>query len=279
MPEPLKANEWVYVDRKVRPADYSMPQMSAAPDHYTMSFIVSGDRKWFSYERIKIAHSGDVGISESGIYHRNCAMSDKQYDRYIIKFRLEVLKPLIDIMGQPAFDALCADYLHFTDEVRDRVHEMFEEMKVEYEKNSPFSQLILQGMLQRLFLFVYENHLPSSSTEPSMEKFDSRIYNALLYIEQNLEYDPSVEDTAKAVYLSPSHFSRLFRSIIGCTYTEYLTSVKLQRSRLLLENSEDSISKIADKCGFKSANYLSTVFHKAYGCSPKDFRKNGGKLC
>ena len=76
MPIPLSSNEIIHVDHKIKEASYSMPHMQAASDHYMLGYLVSGDRKWFSYENIKIAHSGDVGISKPNVYHRNCAMSD-----------------------------------------------------------------------------------------------------------------------------------------------------------------------------------------------------------
>ena len=77
MPIPLSSNEIIHVDHKIKEASYSMPHMQAASDHYMLGYLVSGDRKWFSYENIKIAHSGDVGISKPNVYHRNCAFVNK----------------------------------------------------------------------------------------------------------------------------------------------------------------------------------------------------------
>ena len=134
-----------------------MPHMQAASDHYMLGYLVSGDRKWFSYENIKIAHSGDVGISKPNVYHRNCAMSDIPYERYIIKFRLEALQPAINLVGQSEFDILCTDYLHFLPESQIKIKSQFEEMYQEYNNNTPYSQLILTGSYINYFLQYIRN--------------------------------------------------------------------------------------------------------------------------
>ena len=51
MPIPLSSNEIIHVDHKIKEASYSMPHMQAASDHYMLGYLVSGDRKWFSYEQ------------------------------------------------------------------------------------------------------------------------------------------------------------------------------------------------------------------------------------
>lgn len=100
-------------------------------------------------------------------------------------------------------------------------------MLAEYTKNSPYSQLILQGMVYKLFFYMYENHIPSENDEHTLyiKRFDKRIHDALIYIDSNLEHGSAIEEVASYVSLSPSHFSRLFKSVTGSSYTDYLTPV------------------------------------------------------
>lgn len=275
MPFPLKSDESIYVEHKIKDGSYSMPTMQAATDHYTMGYLVKGDRKWLSYERIGIAHSGDVGINKPNVYHRNCALSDTPYDRYLIKFRLEVLQPVIDIIGQSEFELLCSDYLHFTKASQKKIHAQFEEMLIEYNKHTPYSQIISQGMLQKLFITVFQEHLPLHNQTLQLNKFDARIHDALIYIENNLIDNPSIESSANAASLSVSHFSRLFKEVVGCSYTDYLTDVKLQRAEFLLKNTKMTISQIAEKTGFSTPNYMSSVFTKKHHIPPTEYRKKG----
>ena len=152
---------------------------------------------------------------------------------------------------------------------------MFEEMLKEYEKNSPYSQLLLQGMVYKLFFYIYENHIPSEYDEHiiPIKKFDERIHKALVYAEANIMSGTSIEDTAAYVSLSPSHFSRLFKQVTGSSYTDYLTYVRLQHAQILLGTGDLSISEIAVRVGVANGNYLCTLFKKRYVVTPTGYRK------
>lgn len=275
MPLPLNPGENIYIDHQIKDGTYSMPTMQAAPDHYTIGYIVTGDRQWISTEAIRTTHAGDCGITKPHIYHRNCSMSDVPYERYVLKVRKEAFQPILDIIGEDELNILCSNYLHFTKEAQLIIRSMYDEMLNEYTKNSPYSQLILQGMVYKLFFYLYENHVPSESDEHTryMKKFDERIHASLIYIENHLAYGSSIKEVAAAVSLSPSHFSRLFKNVTGSSYTGYLTDVRLQHAQIMLATSSLSISHIAAKLGLANGNYLCTLFKKKYGISPTEYRK------
>lgn len=275
MPHPLKPAENIYIDHLIKDGTYSMPTMQAAPDHYTIGYIVSGDRRWISTETVRSAHAGDCGISKPHVYHRNCSMSDTPYEIYVLKIRTEIFEPIIDIIGENELNVICSNYLHFTKEAQITIKAMYDEMLAEYTKNTPYSQLILQGMMYKLFFYLYENHIPSDNDKNILyiNKFDERIQEAFILIENSLEYGSPIEDIACAVNLSPSHFSRLFKSVTGASYTQYLTLVRLQHAQLLLSSTSMSVSEISAKIGISNANYLCTLFKKAFGITPTDYRK------
>jgi len=274
MPLPLKPEENIYIDHQIKEGSYSMPSMQAAPDHYTIGYTVSGDRRWISTERIRTIHAGDAGISRPHVYHRNCPISDVPYDRYVIKVRTENFQPIIDIIGEEELNAICANPLHFSKESQKVIQAMCEEILQEYSKNASYSQLLLEGMVFKLFFYMYENHIPGEYDEPALffKKFDNRIHNALIFVENNLMYGVSIEEAAAYVSLSPSHFSRLFKNITGTSFSDYLTDVRLQHAQILLGNSQLSISEIAAEIGIANGNYLCTLFKKRYGITPTDYR-------
>ena len=280
MPLPLKPNENIYIDHLIKEGRYSMPTMQAAPDHYTIGYVVSGDRRWISTDTIRICHGGDCGITPPHVYHRNCSISDVPYERYVLKIRIETFQPIIDILGENELNRLYQNYLRFTKESQKIIRSMLDEMLNEYTKNSPYSQLILEGMAYKLFFYMYENYIPSELDKSTLyiKKFDERIQDALIYIENSLMYGSPIEEVAASVSLSPSHFSRLFKAVTGSSYTDYLTDVRLQHAQILLATTSLSISEIATKLGLANGNYLCTIFKKKYGIAPTEYRrevKNG----
>ncbi len=74
MPLPLKPGESIYIDYKELPDSYSMPTMEAAFDHYTIGYNISGDRKYFTHEKVYYAHGKTIGF-----IFKYCGISPKNY--------------------------------------------------------------------------------------------------------------------------------------------------------------------------------------------------------
>lgn len=159
MPKPLPPNIDVYVERKCLPGNYAMPAMEVSLDHYSIAYHVSGDRKWFSYDKVEIMHPGDIGLGMIHVYHRNLPMSDAPYDRYLIKFRKEALQSAIDLIGEQVFERMYFNHIcRFTKETQAKIHRLFQEMLEEYERNSP-SEYITNARLQQAQILLGKTDL------------------------------------------------------------------------------------------------------------------------
>lgn len=278
MPVPLKPGEDIYVNRKIKQANYAMPFMQTALDYYSISYLVSGDRKWFSYQKVVIAHAGSIGFQQPGVTHQTLPMSHTPYDRYIIKYRKSVVQPVIDLIGEDGFQQLHQGMLHFPKEILDTLKVQFDEMLTEYERHSPYSQLILKGMLIRLILTIYENKKDIIDNTIKIYAFDSRIHDAILYIEGHYADDLTLQGLARVVSLSPAYFSKLFHQITGSSLSAYLTMTRLQHAQILLATTDLSITEIASQCGFSNANYLCNVFKNKIHMSPTEYKKGQNQI-
>jgi AraC-like DNA-binding protein len=77
---------------------------------------------------------------------------------------------------------------------------------------------------------------------PVNEYYFEAINRSIEFIETNANKDISLEDISAYSYLSKYHFHRIFKSIIGDTAKEYLTRLRLEKSALLLKNSDKEIN-------------------------------------
>lgn len=107
----------------------------------------------------------------------------------------------------------------------------------------------------------------SRANRPHIEK-------ACAYIRAHLAEDLSLERVCAAVFLSKSYLCQIFKSLLGCTFGEYVKQQRILRARTLLASTGQSIEEIAAACGFASPTYFATVFKSAVGMTSSAFRQS-----
>ncbi len=93
------------------------------------------------------------------------------------------------------------------------------------------------------------------------------------YIEKNYMKRLTVEQTAKALYLSSSFISHEFSKFMHVSFVTYLNSFRLAKTREMLAETNRSVSEIAFLCGFGSISQFQRLFRAETGMSPKEYRK------
>jgi transcriptional regulator GlxA family with amidase domain len=82
----------------------------------------------------------------------------------------------------------------------------------------------------------------------------------------NLHRDIRLIDVARAVYLSPSYFSTLFKEYTGYTFSIYLMKVRIDAAKSLLSDTDLAIKEIVKKVGFEDL-IISTGYSKGWRVS------------
>jgi len=82
--------------------------------------------------------------------------------------------------------------------------------------------------------------------------------------------------TAGALFISPSHLSRVFRQATGMNYVEYVTKARMEKAMRLLRESDLRMYQIGEAVGIVDPHYFSILFKKHAGMSPNEYRAGGG---
>ena len=101
---------------------------------------------------------------------------------------------------------------------------------------------------------------------------EQSIYESTLYIHNTYVEQIAVADVAAEVFLSPSYFSFLFRTLTGYTVKNYLNRYRLYRAALDLRDGGEQLVEIAYKHGFSSQQAFTRSFSQMYGITPAQFR-------
>ena len=110
-----------------------------------------------------------------------------------------------------------------------------------------------------------------SSHAPS-RRGEKRIAAALHRIEAQANEPLSLSDLAGAAAISPYHFLRTFRAVVGMTPHQYVLHTRMHRAAVRLRRTSDSISAIAFTAGFGDLSTFNRRFRRIVGLSPSAYR-------
>lgn len=99
------------------------------------------------------------------------------------------------------------------------------------------------------------------------------IQNAIEYIKANY-VDLNEEQCARAMGVSSSYFSRVFKRGMRTSFCAYLTRIKLKEAEKLLLSGDLSMTEIAERVGFSTVSHFIASFRKHYRISPGRYRRH-----
>ncbi|MBV1786976.1 AraC family transcriptional regulator [Marinobacterium sp. D7] len=114
--------------------------------------------------------------------------------------------------------------------------------------------------------------LLGSATEPGDIALDRRLQLARNYIDRHFHEPMQLSMLSSLAHLSQRQLNTLFQRQLGCTPSDYLIQRRMEQARLLLTTSDDSIQRIAERCGYGNLAAFSDRFRRYFGRSPRHFR-------
>jgi AraC-like DNA-binding protein/ligand-binding sensor protein len=130
-----------------------------------------------------------------------------------------------------------------------------------------------QGAVELLAHFATQ--LSAASNQLAIRQANAEppsIIRAKAYINEHLSEDITLGDVAKAVHMSRFYFCKSFRKHAGLHFTDYVSRLRIERSKELLLNPHLRISEIAYEVGFQSLTHFNRVFRRILGKSPTQYR-------
>jgi len=97
------------------------------------------------------------------------------------------------------------------------------------------------------------------------------------YIKENFSKEISLDEISQEVNISPYYFSKLFKEETGETFIEYVTAIRIEEAKNLLNSSRLSMKEICSQVGYSDPNYFSRIFKKTVGVTPTEYKELGNK--
>lgn len=112
--------------------------------------------------------------------------------------------------------------------------------------------------------FVIENDTSGRNT---VEK------EMVSYIQQNFTGKISLREFGEQFHLSEKYISRYFKEHFHITLSQYVTYLRLEHAKQLLQDTDIPVTDVAMQSGYQNVSYFIRSFQKAYAVSPLKYRK------
>ncbi len=158
-----------------------------------------------------------------------------------------------------------------------RLHETLSELIRELKKRKHKKE---KSLLSDLLMGQMLIHLMRQWTESKRLEGNISFYirQAQEYLEENFDGDITVVQVAEAVNLSEGYLQRLYKKEKGVSIMDKVLQLRIEKAKLLLENSTLPVIDVAVAAGFNSRQHFSATFARLVGCSPAAWRKSRGNV-
>ena len=234
-------------------------------DWYELYHLSEGSCTYRIGNKKFIMNAGDWVFIPPGTAHKT-VYTTSTHERMLISFSRDYISsqliPKINVFVNHPVYSLKKDDASVVENIANRIY-------FEYQNPDEFSPRMYKNLLFELLVHFVRN--PSFIS--GKNEVDMGIVYVIDYINHHYPENITLEDMAYEINVSPSYLSRKFKYISGMNLSEYVRDVRLKHAKNMLVETNDSITKIAELCGFNDSNYFSCVFKKEEKISPLQYRK------
>ena len=224
-----------------------------------------------------IGKTGEAFVVSPGNLHLMGSQSGT-VDYYTFLFPLKYISfRTDDMLDEKLLEPLNSGHLMICPRVNDTAKELCEQLIKIYEaKNDESESKITTQVRTKIILlqfilemwkkgFVIENDTSGRNT---VEK------EMVSYIQQNFTGKISLREFGEQFHLSEKYISRYFKEHFHITLSQYITHLRLEHAKQLLQDTDIPVTEIAMQSGYQNVSYFIRSFQKAYAVSPLKYRKN-----
>ncbi|MDE5711221.1 MAG: AraC family transcriptional regulator [Bacteroides sp.] len=148
---------------------------------------------------------------------------------------------------------------------------MFEEIYKNLEMG--YSTENLEYVTHCLWHFIASFRFIPQFREVNKSKKGDIIQDSIKYMKENINKHLTLEDIAKHVHYSSSHFGQIFLKKTGHSPLNYFSQLKIQKACQMLDFTEMKIKEISFELGFYDPYHFSKTFFKITGETPSQYKK------
>ena len=224
-----------------------------------------------------IGKTGDAFVVSPGNLHLMGSQTGT-VDYYTFLFPLKYISfRTDDMLDEKLLEPLNSGHLMICPRVKDTAKELCEQLIEIYEakKDESESKITTQVrtkiILLQFILRMWENGFIIENDKSGRNTVEKEMIS---YIQQSFTGEISLKEFGEQFHLSEKYVSQYFKEHFHITLSKYVTYLRLEHAKQLLQNSDIPVTEVAMLSGYQNVSYFIRSFKKTYGVSPLKYRKN-----
>lgn len=231
-------------------------------DHYIIHYLYSGEGIYCCKNRKYTIKAGNMFLIEPYTEVTYQADTENPYQYYWVGFNGVESHELLERSGFTDIDLV----INCDGEKQKTIMSIMDHI-ANIRTTSISTQYSLIGLLYQLFGEMIRNN------EQTSRRSSRYYYDAITFIRQNAtRLEITAKEVAAHIGVERSHLYRIFKENGQFTVKEIITATKMEKAKLFLCNTDQSIEDIATYSGFKNSSHFSQFFRKIEGITPLQFR-------
>ncbi len=236
---------------------------------------------WIEIEGESFPHqAGDIICVNKGLLHRS--YTEEAKTAYLLVFDLDLLTSPFTWDNKELFlnqmiegKLLLPEVVSSFESGYETLKEMILKGVALWEERPDGWEVFMQSILLELVYSFYRNGLLRSHQEQGKTPQTEYVKKTVWYMKRNFSQEINIEELAAQVSLSKSYYIRVFKKFTGQTPLNYLNHIRLEESRLFL-NQGKSVTDAAILCGIPDVSYYIRSFKEEFGITPKAYQQQEG---
>ena len=224
-----------------------------------------------------IGKTGEAFVVSPGNLHLMGSQSGT-VDYYTFLFPLKYISfRTDDMLDEKLLEPLNSGHLMICPRVKDTAKELCEQLIEIYEakKDESESKITTQVRTKIILLqFILEMWKKGFVIEKDTSGRNTVEKEMVSYIQQNFTGKISLREFGEQFHLSEKYISRYFKEHFHITLSQYVTYLRLEHAKQLLQDTDIPVTAVAMQSGYQNVSYFIRSFQKAYAVSPLKYRKN-----
>jgi AraC family transcriptional regulator of arabinose operon len=255
-------NPGVIIAGHFHEADTYVTHRPEGRSDWLIVYTLEGEGYFRTASGEKLCGAGDITLLKAGVPHQYGTCSGKVWHFVWAHFpRLSETAYLPD--EEVLILSINSEYR------RKRIYRSLKKVLKDSLERFSFWQELCENSIREILLLIAQS---------VNKNIDSRVEQVLHMLSKDMKERVRIEDLAKAVNLSASRLSHLFKAETGESILDTLNQMRLRQAAMLFEHTDRTASEAALDVGFLSYNHFAESFRRFYGISPRAYKKKPQRM-